>query len=291
MIHDMTTPRRPMLALILLVPVPTLGVLCAMAWFPGVAGQAAWAVSKAWLVALPLVWLIGVDKGALSVSPIPRDRRRGAVIAGMVSGAAIFALIVGGYAVLGRSWIDVDAVRAHMIEVGLDRRWLYLGAAAYWVCVNSVIEEYVWRWFVYTRLAALMPPGKFPGAAVVVAGLAFTLHHVIALGFSFQWDGRVVALASVGVFVGGVTWSVLYAKFGSIWPGWISHAWADGDYWVSFRVVECCWVASTAALATPGAFRPAPSMSTSTLCWSWVRSTRAEPFLDVPSFWSSPNPR
>lgn len=216
--------RHPLIALLLLVPAPTLGVVMAMLVLKDTAlGKACWMFSKVWIVALPLLWLLLVDRSYVSLSPIPRDRRRAAIVAGMATGVVIFLLIIAGYLVFGRRWIDIEFARAHLVEVGLNRRWLYVVAALYWICVNSVIEEYVWRWFVYTRCAALM----HAGAAVVVAGLAFTLHHVIALGLVFQWDWRVVTLASLGVFVGGVTWSILYAKYRSIWPGWISHAWAD----------------------------------------------------------------
>ena len=34
-------------------------------------------------------------------------------------------------------------------------------------------------------------------------------------------------LASAGVFVGGVAWSWLYRRSGSIWPGYLSHAIVD----------------------------------------------------------------
>ncbi len=216
--------RQPLLALLLLVPAPTLGVLGAMLWFTdSIIGQAMWAVSKVWIMALPLAWLLWVDRSWISVSPIPRKQMRSALIAANVTGVLIFALILGGYYLFGRNWMDLDAVRAHLTSVGLDSVPLYLAMCVFWIAVNSAVEEYVWRWFVYTRLAALLPAG----AAVIAAGLAFTLHHVFALGLNFQWDWRIVALASTGVFVGGVTWSILYAVYRSVWPGWISHAWAD----------------------------------------------------------------
>ncbi|MCC6682324.1 MAG: CPBP family intramembrane metalloprotease [Phycisphaeraceae bacterium] len=218
--------RHPLPALLLLVPAPTLGVLGAMLWFTdSIVGQAMWAASKVWIMALPLAWLLFVDRSYISVSPIPRKQMRSALIAANVTGVLIFALILGGYYLFGREWMDLDAVRVHLTSVGLDSVPLYLAMCVFWIVVNSAVEEYVWRWFVYTRLAALIPHRLIlPGVA---AGLAFTLHHVFALGLNFQWDWRIVGLASTGVFVGGVTWSILYAVYRSIWPGWISHAWAD----------------------------------------------------------------
>ncbi len=97
-----------------------------------------------------------------------------------------------------------------------------------------MLEEYVWRWFVYRKFEVLLPRTL----AVVAAALAFTLHHVFAVGINFGWDGRITALASLGVCVGGLTWSVLYLWYGSIWPGWISHAWADvGVFAVGYLIL------------------------------------------------------
>ena len=36
-----------------------------------------------------------------------------------------------------------------------------------------------------------------------------------------------VAAGSAGVFAGGVAWSWLYVRYGSIWPGYLSHAIVD----------------------------------------------------------------
>ena len=87
--------------------------------------------------------------------------------------------------------------------------------------INSILEEYLWRWFVVTRCEVLMPRL----AAVVLSGLLFTLHHIIALDVYFDW--RVVVLGSLGVFIGGATWSWLYIRYRNIWAAYVSHVFAD----------------------------------------------------------------
>lgn len=215
-------PRRTsaLLSLLLLVPAPSIGVLFGMFWFEGQPlGQAVWAATKVWLVALPIVWWVLVDRRRPSWSPM----HRGGVAAGMITGLAICVVIIAAYALLGRRLIDVEQARAQLQSVGLGSMLRYLLMCAFWVFVNSVIEEYVWRWFVYVKLRDLAGGA----AAVVLSAAAFTLHHVFALGANFHWQPLVVAAGSLGVFVGGVTWSALYHRYGSVWPGWISHAWAD----------------------------------------------------------------
>ena len=98
---------------------------------------------------------------------------------------------------------------------------MYLAFAAYLTLVNSLLEEYVWRWFVQSRCALLMRPT----AAIGSAALFFTLHHVIALRAYLGWGATLAA--SLGVFVGGALWGWMYQRYRSVWPGFISHALVD----------------------------------------------------------------
>jgi membrane protease YdiL (CAAX protease family) len=97
----------------------------------------------------------------------------------------------------------------------------YLLGALGWIFVNSAMEEYVYRWFVFSQCERLMP--RF--AAILASAAVFTTHHVIAL--STYLNPTLTAFASVGVFGGGVLWAALYSRYRSIWPGWISHIIAD----------------------------------------------------------------
>ena len=36
-----------------------------------------------------------------------------------------------------------------------------------------------------------------------------------------------IGLLITGVFAGGVAWSCLYVRYGSVWPGYLSHAIVD----------------------------------------------------------------
>ena len=62
-------------------------------------------------------------------------------------------------------------------------------------------------------------------AGIVASALFFTVHHVIAMAVFMDW--LPVLLCSSGVFIGGLVWSWLYARFESIWPCYLSHAIVD----------------------------------------------------------------
>ena len=105
---------------------------------------------------------------------------------------------------------------------------------AYWVLVNSLLEEYVWRWFVMRQAERLV--GSHWAIALSAAG--FTLHHVLAMATYF--DARMTAVASLGVFSGGCIWSFCYVKYRSILPGYASHAIVDlVIFLIGYRVLFC----------------------------------------------------
>jgi membrane protease YdiL (CAAX protease family) len=93
--------------------------------------------------------------------------------------------------------------------------------ALYWILVNSVLEEYVWRWFCVKQCEQLFSKRT----AIVCSALFFTLHHIVAMASFF--GPTVVSVCALGVFVGGAVWSTLYVKYRSIWPGYVSHAIVD----------------------------------------------------------------
>ncbi len=206
-------------ALLLLVPAPSIGVLAAMWWWPDTtAGKVIFAGAKVWMVVLPAWWWLLVDKGKWSWS----KPKKGGLGVGALLGLAITAAIVGAYFAAGAmGLIDSPMVRDMAASSGLDSRALYLGAAVYWIALNSLAEEYVWRWFVFRKAEALVGGP----AAVAVSAMGFTLHHVIAL--LGQFDLPVALLASAGVCAGGAVWSGCYLRYRSIWPGYISHAIVD----------------------------------------------------------------
>ncbi len=223
-LDPVNTPRPglALMALLVSVPIPTVGVaLAAVAYPEATWAKAVWMVGKAWMLAVPVLWLVYIEKGRLR---LPRWSNRG-MVAGHVTGVLIFLVIGVTYLLIADAWIDFALMREKIAAMGLDNPWLYAGGALYWCTVNSLLEEYFWRWFTYCRLRDLLPGKVGNIVAVGLAGLLFTVHHVLALSVYFDW--RVTTLASVGVFIGGVTWSALYARYRNIYAAYISHVWAD----------------------------------------------------------------
>jgi hypothetical protein len=222
--------RQALWALGFLLPAPSLGTAAAMFWWPGQpVGVFLFAVAKIWTVLLPWWWLRFVDRQRSSWS----QARRGGWGAGVVSGLLIALVVWAAYAVASRVGVlDAAMVAERAARTGLDHRGLYLAGALYWITLNSLLEEYVWRWFVFRQFEAIVGPRW----AVLAAALAFTTHHVVAL--AGQFDTGLAIVGSVGVFTGGVTWSWLYRRYGSIWPGYVSHALVDvAVFVIGYRLI------------------------------------------------------
>jgi membrane protease YdiL (CAAX protease family) len=209
-----------LLALLLLVPAPSLGVYFAMVhehtrgtpaaqWF--------YALMKVWIVILPVVWMRLVDRERFGLSLA----RHGGLGVGALFGVAIAIVILVTYWLIGPTLIDAQAVRDAATRNGIGTPLRFLALTIPLALFNSLVEEYVWRWFVFRKCEVLVG-GR---AAVVVSALLFTLHHIFALMMQMPWT--VTALATLGVFIGGCVWSWCYLKYRSIWPGYVSHIIVD----------------------------------------------------------------
>jgi len=207
-----------MWALALLLPAPSLGVWAGMiAWPDQTGGKVLFFLAKVWLLALPLIWRLMVEKKGISWS---RPTQGGFGVA-LALGTAILAFIVGAYIWLGDLLIDPKALQAMGMDTGLGQKSAYLMGAVYWITVNSVLEEYVWRWFVVEKMEDFLGPKT----AIALSALGFTLHHIVAMQIFLS--PLMVALAATGIFIGGAAWSWCYVRYRSIWPCYVSHAMAD----------------------------------------------------------------
>ena len=228
---------RDLLALALLVPAPTVGAWAMLHAWPGSPmGQGLSFALKLWIAVLPVLWVVRVERRFDGSWLRLRGVGRSGWLAGVGTGAAIAAVMVLAYLAAEGS-IDPVPLRAKAAQTGLDRPPRLLALFAYLVVVNSMLEEYIWRWFVVTRWERVLAGRRGAGvASVILSALCFTVHHVVALA---AWvPPGINALASVGVFAGGVIWSWLFIRTRSVWPGYVSHAAADlAILWMAWRLM------------------------------------------------------
>jgi len=208
----------PFVALALIVPVPTIAVLFGMVWFPGrPLGNLVFSISKIWVLIWPAFWWLKLARRGLSWSPSPACGLLAGAAFGLVTAAVIFIV----NALLGARLLAPEVVRSAVTGIRLSTPCAYVAGAAYWTFVNSLIEEVVWRWFVLHQCRRVMPARS----AVIVASLAFTVHHFAAMPTFLGMPATLIA--GFAIFVGAAVWGACYVRYKSIWPGYIAHVLAD----------------------------------------------------------------
>jgi uncharacterized protein len=221
--------KKALLALLLLVPAQSIATTMFFWWPDTMAGKSAIVFCRLWLVLLPALWLKFVDRGPWSWSP----PQRGGFKAAAGLGLAIAAVIFVAYAIASHlGAMHPEKIADSAARTGLNHSGVYFAGALYWITFNSLMEEYIWRWFVFRKFEVLLG-GKL---AVPAAALAFTAHHVIVLAAQFPWT--IALLGSLGVFLGGAIWSWLYLRYRSVWPCYLSHAIADAAIFIiGYRLI------------------------------------------------------
>lgn len=201
--------------------IPALG---ALAYFvlirDPLAARIAYAATKLFTVAWPMTaWFVILRNPFPALPPLRQHLSAlplGAAT-GLLIGIAILVLAAGPF----REVLDTgaSAIRAKARLFGvLEHYWLLAAGLS---IVHSLVEEYYWRWFVYGRLRMLIP-GQ---GAHLVAGAAFGLHHIVITSAYFGRGWGMVF--GGGTMIGGIIWSVLYARQGTLAGAWLSHVLVD----------------------------------------------------------------
>ncbi len=156
-----------------------------------------------------------------------RPDYRSSLIWGLLTGLAIAgaALALYHWVLQPSGWMagPTEQARAKLRETGLNSLPVFLVVALFYSLCHSGLEEYYWRWFVFRHLTLRWNLTM----AVLVSSLGFMAHHVLVLARYFGWGSPLTYGLALSVAVGGVIWSVLYRRFGTIAGPWLSHALVD----------------------------------------------------------------
>jgi hypothetical protein len=208
--------RDSAVALLVAAPAPSVGVLLSMFLVPGPVGNAAYAIGKAVLYGTPAAWRLLVER--------KRPSFRGCSARAAAAGLAVGLVMAGGILAIGHlagdRLVDAGRLRAAAEAAGITTPLRFVLLATWLSLVNSLLEEYAFRWFMTERLEAILPRG-----AVLASAGIFTAHHVLVL-LAYA-PPPAVAIGSLAVFAAGLAWTELYRRTRSIVPGWISHLLAD----------------------------------------------------------------
>lgn len=153
------------------------------------------------------------------------------MVSGVVLGALMAAVIVGGYYLVIRSVIEPGPMLAKVKSMGLLKYYWVL--AVFLSLIHSLFEEYYWRGFVLSGLGGWVSKRWL---LVLISGAVFGIHHIFAmLGlFGAGW----VVLCVAATVVAGVIWSRMRVQGSSIWDCYVSHVFADlAIMWIGYDLI------------------------------------------------------
>ena len=213
-------PRRDAAIAILLVGfVPSLSVLFGIEIIDDESlSQLFFILCKIWMFIIPTLWYFRVEKKTFS-KKLPSKE---GIILGLLTGTGMASIIIITWMLFENS-LDIEKMVVTLESKGLSSLNLYILGMLYWIFINSLLEEYVFRWFITTKGSILF---RSESMGILFSAMLFTLHHSLALHFfGFIWWQTVIA--SFGLLTAAAIWSWLYIKYKSIWVCWLSHAICD----------------------------------------------------------------
>ena len=215
----MRTGKIAILPLCLVSFVPTISILFTMKFSDDqLISSTFFIFCKIWMLFFPAFWYIKVEGNNLTKT-LPNS---GGITAAVFIGFSMSIIIILTW-FLFMDTIDTESMISQLESTGLTDIRLYVAAMIYWIFLNSLLEEYVFRWFVTTKAIDLLGNDM---RGIALSALLFTLHHAIALHmFGFAWWQTLIAC--IGLMSGAAIWSWLYLRYRSILVCWASHAICD----------------------------------------------------------------
>ena len=120
-----------------------------------------------------------------------------------------------------KSLIDIEAIGSDLSNrMKLSNRDMVL-AALYTIFINSLIEEYFFRGFIFQEL--LKQGWHKP--AYIISSTAFAIYHVSI--FAAWFDIGLMMVTLLGLFSGGLIFAYFVKKTESILASWFIHVSAD----------------------------------------------------------------
>lgn len=135
-------------------------------------------------------------------------------------GLGIYVFIMMAYLIL-RNFLDLNSIMETLSkDVGVAKS-NFLWVALYISFVNSFIEEFFFRGFLFLNLKKI----SNLTFAYTFSALAFALYHIAIMGTWFSIELFILAL--LGLFMGGLIFNYLDTKSNNIYSSWIVHMMAN----------------------------------------------------------------
>lgn len=177
------------------------------------------AVKVALFSGMPLIYSLFDRELKLKTLLQPNGGKKG-MFEAFLWGFSVFAFIVLAYLLIGR-FFDFTQITGNLEQsMGINKD-NFVFVALYISFANSFLEEFFFRGFACLKLQKYIPRK----AAYAFSSLTFAAYHVAMMWVAFE--PPLVALALVGLVVGGCIFNFFNERYGNLYISWLIHMGAN----------------------------------------------------------------
>ncbi len=182
---------------------------------PGYAAKSAIKI----LLFLGLPLLVAKCSAGITLKGLFRFQRRGFLTA-LLLGMGVYGVILGGY-FLVRNFFDFSGIAGTLSQNAGVNRDNFLFVSLYISFVNSLLEEFFFRGFLFMNLKSTAGSAFAHGFSSII----FAVYHVAMM---VGWFSPVLfILVMAGLAAGGMIFNAMNEKLGSVYPSWLTHMCAN----------------------------------------------------------------
>ena len=135
-------------------------------------------------------------------------------------GIAFIAIYLSTF-YLFKDHLNLDNTIAQLNEMASINVSNILAIGLYIIVLNSLLEEFFWRGFLFDKLFTTIRPWL----AYLITGIAFSFHHMV---FYYNWFEPVyLVIITVGLSIYAMLMNLIFAKTKDLFTCWLVHACAD----------------------------------------------------------------
>ncbi len=137
-----------------------------------------------------------------------------------ILGILLFAFLIGVYYIF-KGFLDLDAIRTDFVDKYKITKDSLLFYGLYMSFVNSLLEEFFFRGFIFLNLKKI----GYRKTGYIASSLLFAIYHIA--NFQNWFSPFLYMLAIVGLFVGGSIFNLMDDKENTFFNSWFIHICAD----------------------------------------------------------------
>ncbi|HHV26902.1 MAG TPA: CPBP family intramembrane metalloprotease [Tissierellia bacterium] len=164
--------------------------------------------------------LYSMKNNNLSLAKLFHINSKNQIINSLILGLGVYGIIIGAYFVL-KNFIDLNNIQNILLDSLKVSKKNFIYVAIYISFINSLLEEFFFRGFVFLNLNKTMTRIKAYG----ISAFAFAIYHLAILS---NWFNPILFMISMlGLFVGGLIFNWLNERNENLYNSWLVHMFAN----------------------------------------------------------------